>query len=155
MIIKILLAISSQSISKVLDWYFSNKIAMNSIIEDLPYRENKIEFDRKAEMPKLSYKLFPYELKQIKKSRKAITNILSPYSFTLIKQAESNKRLAHVCGTCRMGTNPKISVVNENCQSHEFDNLYISDSSVFPTSGGTNPALTIIANALRIADKIS
>ena len=49
----------------------------------------------------------------------------------------------------------KKSVVNENCQSHDFKNLYVVDASVFPTSGGTNPALTIVANSLRVADKIS
>jgi choline dehydrogenase-like flavoprotein len=142
-------------ISKIFDWYFTNRIGMNTIIEDLPYKENTIEVDRNSGVTKLTYKLFPYEKKQIQHSREVIANLLSPYSYTLIKQAESNKRLAHVCGTCRMGTDPKTSVVNEDCKSHEIDNLYISDSSVFPTSGGTNPALTIIANGLRIADKIS
>ena len=69
--------------------------------------------------------------------------------------AEDNKRLAHVCGTCRSGNDPKKSVVDVNCKSHDIKNLYISDASIFPTSGGTNLTLTIIANSLRVADYIN
>ena len=72
----------------------------------------------------------------------------------MIKQAEENKRLAHVCGTCRMGNDDNTSVVNADCRSHDIKNLFIVDASVFPTSGGTNPALTIAANSLRVSDVI-
>ena len=142
-------------IEKLLDKAFSYTIAMNTIIEDLPYLTNSVSIDSSNSSPIINYKLHEYETQLIREFRNKISEILKPLKFILIKQAEDNKRLAHVCGTCRMGADPKFSVVNENCQSFTHSNLFIADASVFPTSGGTNPALTIIANALRIADKIS
>lgn len=62
---------------------------------------------------------------------------------------------AHQCGTLRMGNDPATSVVDANCKAHEIDNLYVADTSVFVTSTAVNPALTAIANALRVADIIA
>jgi choline dehydrogenase-like flavoprotein len=53
----------------------------------------------------------------------------------------------HQAGTCRMGTDPKASVVNRDCQLHDVDNVFVIDSSVHVTNGGFNPALTIMAIA--------
>jgi choline dehydrogenase-like flavoprotein len=61
---------------------------------------------------------------------------------------------AHQTGTARFGTDPTASVVDLDCKAHELDNLYVTDASVFPSIGAVNPTLTIIANALRVADKI-
>jgi len=55
----------------------------------------------------------------------------------------------HQAGTCRMGNDPRSSVVNRNCQLHDVDNVYVIDASVHVTNGGFNPALTILANAYR------
>ena len=60
----------------------------------------------------------------------------------------------HHMGTTRMSTNPRQGVVNEDCQVYGISNLYIAGSSVFPTSGLANPTLTIIALAIRLADRI-
>ncbi len=60
--------------------------------------------------------------------------------------------VAHQCGTCRFGTDPKTSVLDINCRAHELDNLYVVDGSFFPSNIGSNPTLTIIANALRVGD---
>lgn len=57
-------------------------------------------------------------------------------------------------GTCRMGTDPLISVLNINCRTHEINNLYVVDSSFFPSCASVSPALTIMANALRIAEHL-
>ena len=61
---------------------------------------------------------------------------------------------AHQAGTCRFGTDPATSVLNLDCRAHEVDNLYVTDASFFPSIGAVNPTLTIIANALRVADII-
>jgi choline dehydrogenase-like flavoprotein len=58
--------------------------------------------------------------------------------------------LAHQCGTCRFGADPKDSVLDINCKTHDIDNLYVVDGSFFPSSGAVNPSLTIMANALRV-----
>jgi choline dehydrogenase-like flavoprotein len=60
----------------------------------------------------------------------------------------------HQAGTCRMGNDPKTSVVNKDCQLHEVDNVYVIDASVHVTNGGFNPALTILANAYRASDTL-
>jgi choline dehydrogenase-like flavoprotein len=59
--------------------------------------------------------------------------------------------VAHQNGTCRFGGDPKTSVLNLDCRAHEVDNLYVVDGSFFPSSSAVNPALTIMANALRVA----
>ena len=61
---------------------------------------------------------------------------------------------AHQAGTCRFGTNPQTSVLDLDCKAHQLDNLYVTDASFFPSIGAVNPTLTIIANALRVADLI-
>jgi choline dehydrogenase-like flavoprotein len=58
----------------------------------------------------------------------------------------------HQAGTCRMGNDPKTSVVNAACQVHDVDNLFVVDASVHPNNGGFNPVLTIMANAYRVSD---
>jgi choline dehydrogenase-like flavoprotein len=63
-------------------------------------------------------------------------------------------RTAHLLGTCRMGKEPNKSVVNADCQAHDISNLFICDGSVFTTSTGVNPSLTIEAIAARTADRI-
>jgi choline dehydrogenase-like flavoprotein len=62
--------------------------------------------------------------------------------------------LGHPTGTCRFGHDPTTSVLDPSCRSHEIKNLYVVDGSFMPSSGGTNPALTIAANALRVGDII-
>jgi choline dehydrogenase-like flavoprotein len=60
----------------------------------------------------------------------------------------------HQAGTCRMGNDPKTSVVDHECRVHDQDNLYVIDGSVHVTNGGFNPALTIMANAYRASDRL-
>jgi len=62
---------------------------------------------------------------------------------------------AHQAGTCRFGTDPARSVLNLDCRTHEVENLYVADASFVPSIGAVNPTLTIIANALRVADRIA
>jgi choline dehydrogenase-like flavoprotein len=61
---------------------------------------------------------------------------------------------AHQAGTARFGTDPATSVLDLDCRAHEVENLYLADASFFPSIGAVNPTLTIIANALRVADII-
>jgi choline dehydrogenase-like flavoprotein len=61
---------------------------------------------------------------------------------------------AHQCGTVRFGTDPQTSALDVNCKAHELDNLYVVDGSFFVSSAAVNPALTIIANALRVGDHL-
>ncbi|HEX7210088.1 MAG TPA: GMC oxidoreductase, partial [Propionibacteriaceae bacterium] len=60
-----------------------------------------------------------------------------------------------MCGTAVAGTDPSHSVLDADCRSHDVDNLYVVDGSFFPSSAALNPALTIAANALRVAPSIA
>lgn len=62
--------------------------------------------------------------------------------------------VAHQNGTIRFGIDPKTSALDVNCKAHDVDNLYVVDASFFPSSGAVNPALTIMANALRVGDHL-
>jgi choline dehydrogenase-like flavoprotein len=63
--------------------------------------------------------------------------------------------VAHQCGGCRFGSDPTTSVLDLNCRTHDVDNLYVVDSSFFPSNSGVNPTLTIMANALRVGDHLA
>jgi choline dehydrogenase-like flavoprotein len=62
--------------------------------------------------------------------------------------------VAHQNGTIRFGRDPRTSALDASCKAHELDNLYVVDASFFPSSGAVNPALTIMANALRVGDRL-
>jgi choline dehydrogenase-like flavoprotein len=62
---------------------------------------------------------------------------------------------AHQAGTLKFGTDPGQSVLDLDCKAHGIDNLYVTDASFFPSIGAVNPTLTIIANALRVGDRIA
>jgi choline dehydrogenase-like flavoprotein len=62
--------------------------------------------------------------------------------------------VAHQAGTVRFGTDPATSVLDVTCKAHEVDNLYVVDTSFFPSIGAVNPALTAMANALRVGDHL-
>ena len=61
----------------------------------------------------------------------------------------------HQAGTCRMGNDPRTSVVDRDCRVHDLQNVYVVDASVNVTNGGFNPVLTILANAFRVGGKIA
>ncbi len=63
--------------------------------------------------------------------------------------------VAHQAGTCRFGTDPANSVLDANCKAHELDNLYVVDTSFFPSIGAVNPSLTAIANGIRVGEHIA
>ncbi len=62
--------------------------------------------------------------------------------------------VGHQNGTCRMGHDPKTSVLDPHCKAHDLDNLYVVDASCFVSASAVNPSLTIIANAIRVADHL-
>lgn len=87
----------------------------------------------------------------LKKAGHADTSIpLSAY----FKKRIPLEGVGHQNGTCRMGTNPIASVLDPHCKAHDLDNLYVVDASFFPSASAVNPSLTIIANAIRVADHL-
>ena len=125
------------------------------ILEDLPYPENRVMLNP-SETDKLSFKYtISKELQQRRsKFRRQIKRAFSGYR-TLLMGQQVELNYGHPCGTLRFGTNPATSVLDATCKAHDLDNLYVVDASIFPTSMGVNPSLTIAANALRVADIIA
>jgi choline dehydrogenase-like flavoprotein len=62
--------------------------------------------------------------------------------------------VGHQAGTCRFGSDPDSSVLDLNCKAHDLDNLYVVDTSFFPSIAAVNPSLTAIANAIRVGDHL-
>jgi choline dehydrogenase-like flavoprotein len=139
----------------VIDRIFARATVMASIMEDLPYASNRILPPAPGRTGiALSYSVAPHEERRIAELRGKVRGAFGALRHFIIKQAENNQRIAHVCGTCRFGRDPESSVLDADNRAHDLDNLYIVDASFFPSSGGTNPALTIAANALRVAESM-
>ncbi|MGI3184654.1 GMC oxidoreductase [Nioella aestuarii] len=124
------------------------------LLEDLPYAENRVVLDEQNPgRIQLEYRVSDELLARRKLFRRLIRK-----SFKGIRTAflthEPEPNFGHPCGTLRMGSDAGDSVVNTDCRVHDVHNLWVADASVFPTSMGVNPSLTIAANALRVADRI-
>ena len=128
--------------------------------EDLPKPENRVTVERDGNI-KLSYTPSNEEpKKQLYSKLKSMLNHLRMHEHLVERNLYMKNEIeiggvAHQAGTCRFGADPKTSVLDKNCKAHELDNLYVVDGSFFPSSGGVNPALTIMANALRVGDHLA
>lgn len=125
--------------------------------EDLPDPDNRVQvIDGKIHV---SYTANNIEARdrlisrwrEILKSIDQTTEHILPFSL-YPRSLQPLPSVSHQCGTCRFGEDHKTSVLDLNCRTHEVENLYVVDSSFFPSSSGVNPTLTIIANAIRVAD---
>ena len=74
------------------------------------------------------------------------------YDVIIVGGGAGGGTLAHQAGTCRFGTDPATSVLDVNCKAYELDNLYVVDTSFFLSIGAVNPALTAMANAIRVGE---
>jgi choline dehydrogenase-like flavoprotein len=127
--------------------------------EDLPspenrvyYKDGKVHLDLKETNPEALYHL-RRKLKEVL-TRAGHSAIFHERSLYLGKNIPLGGT-AHQAGTARFGVDPATSVLDLDCKAHELDNLYLADASFFPAIGAVNPTLTIIANALRVADRIA
>lgn len=150
--------LSSAPMKSGMRWVFGRvaerSTVLATILEDLPYSDNRVLVDQDGGGIALRYRLRGYERQRIQLFRTKMRGTLRPYRYLLLKQAENNKMLAHSCGTCRFGLDARSSVLNKYNRAHDVANLYVTDSSFFPSSGGINPSLTIAANALRVAERM-
>ena len=88
----------------------------------------------------------------IKEAKRIFRRAGYPIVVSQVMGIETN---SHQVGTLRFGSDPTKSVLDPFCKAHDFDNLYVVDGSFFPSSSAMNPALTIIAQALRVADHVT
>ena len=127
--------------------------------EDLPDPENRVTLDRDGRIV-LAYKPNNEEgHKRLIAKLKSLMNSLGCQETLFPRNLFVGQRIplagvAHQNGTIRFGNDPATSALDRNCRAHEVDNLYVVDASFFPSSGAVNPALTIMANALRVGDHL-
>ncbi len=135
--------------------------------EDLPDPENRVSLDREGRIV-LSYRpnnetahqRLTAKLEQLMKKQtrcgvhghECHEGLFSRNLF--LGQRIPLAGVAHQNGTARFGHDPRTSALDVHCRAHEVDNLYVVDGSFFPSSAAVNPALTIMANALRVADHL-
>lgn len=120
--------------------------------EDLPSHENRVELsaDGKVQVHWQPTNRAAHQ-KLIDNARRMMREAGYPFVFTQTMGIETN---SHQCGTMRFGTDPATSVLDPLCKTHDIDNLFVVDSSFFPSSAAMNPALTIGAQAMRVADHL-
>jgi choline dehydrogenase-like flavoprotein len=128
--------------------------------EDLPRPENRVTLESDGNV-KLTYTETNAEAKkQLYEKLRSILGKLDMNPGHLIRRFAYMRNdipiagCAHQAGTARFGTDPASSVLDVNCKAHELDNLYVVDTSVFPSIGAVNPALTAMANSLRVGDHL-
>lgn len=134
--------------------YWDGAAIFATILEDLPYRENRVVLDRESPNRwRFEYR-YPDELRERSRFfRRLLAERLAPHRVAVLT-GDDNLNYGHVCGTCRFGHDPATSVLDPQNRVHGVENLYVVDASFFPTSTGTNPSLTIAANALRVAELV-
>jgi choline dehydrogenase-like flavoprotein len=127
--------------------------------EDLPDPENRVSLDANGDI------VLSYTPNNVEGHKRLIAKLeyllqhLDVHPHLVPRNLFVGNRIplagvAHQNGTIRFGRDPKASALDPNCKAHELDNLYVVDGSFFPSSGAVNPALTIMANALRVGDHI-
>lgn len=134
------------------DWWLTT--------EDLPVAENRVTTDKGGDIHLAYARTNGEEADRLYEELKKILNHVGMAAHHVFRKnfymnmAIPLAGCAHQAGTCRFGTDPADSVLDPNCKAHELDNLYVVDTSFFPSIGAVNPGLTAIANALRVGDHI-
>jgi choline dehydrogenase-like flavoprotein len=127
--------------------------------EDLPNPDNRVTVNAEGR-PVLAYRVGNDEgHRRLTARLKYLMQHLDMHEHLLPRQLFVGQRIplagvAHQNGTVRFGHDPRTSALDIHCKAHDVDNLYVVDGSFFPSSGAVNPALTIMANALRVGDHL-
>jgi choline dehydrogenase-like flavoprotein len=143
----------------VLDKLADHAVDFWLMTEDLPRAENRITVDGKGNIT-LAYKGTNQDASdRLYNKLKSMLGLLDMHEHLIPRQLYLKNDIgvagvAHQSGTCRFGRDPQTSVLDTNCKAHELDNLYVVDTSFFPSIGAVNPALTAMANALRVGDHL-
>jgi len=142
---------------------FGRMAGMHAFLEQLPDPANAVTLDPDVRdlfgnpVPRLTLALGAYERRTAARAISQMSRILDAMGARDLElpPPESFRGCGHQMGTCRMGHDPGVSVVDRDLRTHEVDNLFVVGSSAFPTAGPLNPSLTIAALAIRAADAIA
>ena len=120
--------------------------------EDLPDPDNRVSLTTDGAI-RLRWR--PNNIESHRRLVARATEIMREAGYdTILTQSIGIETTSHQCGTLRMGDDPATSVLDPYCRSHDVANLYVVDTSFFPSSAAINPALTLAAQALRVAEHL-
>jgi choline dehydrogenase-like flavoprotein len=127
--------------------------------EDLPHPDNRVTLDGNGGIVLSLTHVDDEPHKRLMGKLKMMLGEMDCHEHLLPRSLYLGKNIpiggtAHQCGTIRFGTDPKTSALDVNCKAHDLDNLYVVDGSFFSSAAAVNPALTIMANALRVGDHL-
>ncbi len=121
--------------------------------EDLPREENRVTVEPDGRI-RLWYR--PNNVQAHQQLVREAKRMLRRLGFwVIVSHSHKSKNTTHQCGTLCFGTDPRTSVLDPYCRAHDVANLFVVDASFFPSSAAVNPGLTIVAQALRVADHIT
>ncbi len=137
----------SPAVRRIYERFFTGGLVLAAMLEDLPYLDNRIlPSDRPGvdgrQRLRIQYRLHRGEIERRTAFLSQLEEVLEPFRKISLGSGKDNGNLGHVCGTCRFGTDPETSVLDPQNRAHEVDNLYVVDTSFFPSSAGLNPSLT-------------
>jgi choline dehydrogenase-like flavoprotein len=142
-----------------LDYMSKHAIDFWLTTEDIPHPDNRVTVDRQGNvnLSKVYFNIEPH--KRLLGKLKSLLGPLGCHEsviprWSVLDQQIPVAGIAHNCGTVRFGADPATSALDVNCKAHDLDNLYVVDTSFFPSSSAVNPALTAMANSLRIGDHL-
>ncbi len=123
-----------------------------AMTEDLPQPENRVTVASDGRI-QLHYR--PNNVRAHQRLVAEMKSILKRLGFWVVMtHSHQTRNTTHQCGTLVFGSDPRTSVLDPYCRTHDVENLFVVDASFFPSSAAVNPALTIVAQALRVADQI-
>jgi choline dehydrogenase-like flavoprotein len=127
--------------------------------EDLPHPDNRVTVDREGRIHLAKTYHNTEAHKRLLGKLKGLLGAIGCHEraiprWSVLSQQIPLAGIAHNCGTVRFGEDPKTSALDVDCKAHDLDNLYVVDTSFFPSSSAVNPALTAMANALRVGDHL-
>jgi choline dehydrogenase-like flavoprotein len=142
-----------------LDYLAKHAIDFWLTTEDLPHPDNRVTVDRQGNIHLAKTYHNQEAHKRLLGKLKALMGPLGCHEasipgWSILDQRIPLAGVAHQAGTVRFGSDPQTSVLDVNCKAHDLDNLYVVDTSFFPSSSAVNPALTAMANSLRIGDHL-
>jgi choline dehydrogenase-like flavoprotein len=142
-----------------LDYLAKHAIDFWLTTEDIPHPDNRVTVGRDGSihLSKTYYNTEPH--RRLLGKLKSLLGELGCQAtaiprWSVLDQEIPLAGIAHNCGTVRFGEDPASSALDVNCKAHDLDNLYVVDTSFFPSSSAVNPALTAMANALRVGDHL-
>jgi choline dehydrogenase-like flavoprotein len=133
----------------LLDFMTRRSVDLYLTSEDLPTPKNRVTVDAQG---RIVVHWRPNNLASHRELVRRTTHVLRRAGYPLIFTQRAQIAInSHQCGTVVMGVDPPTSVLDPSCKVHGVDNLWVADSSSFPSSAAVNPGLTVAANALRVA----